>query len=86
MTLSHLKTQIRWAASDSKICRRRLAPLLLALRLMVSLSFRFSWCSSVGGAMVPHPRMIPRFISGQGICVCGQRSCARDHMMFHGAA
>ena len=43
MTLSHLRTHIRWAASDSRIWRRWLAPRFWVPRGMFPLSFGCSW-------------------------------------------
>jgi hypothetical protein len=70
MTLSHLRTQMRWAASDNRICRRRRAPLALGFWVLITLPSRSSWGSSLGGEMVPLLRMVPR-----GSCLAEEKYC-----------
>src|SRR5258708_4803381 len=86
MVLSHLRTHIRWAASESRIWRRRPVP-----RVLVCGSVFPPVAGSLGGptegrVIVPHPRMMPRLISGHGVSACGQRSFARDQMILVGGA
>jgi hypothetical protein len=58
ITLSHLRTHMRWVASESKIWRRCLAPRFGVRCAMFSLPLGSSWFSSGGSVMAPHPRRI----------------------------
>jgi len=76
ITLSHLRTQMRYADSEMMIWRSQVGPwsvFRLCCGLFPSLSFGCTF-------MQPHPRIIPRSISGQGVFRCGHRFCARRHI------
>ena len=81
ITLSHLRTQIRCAASDISIWRSRVAPLCLR----VGLAFHASW-SPVLATRHPHPRMVPISMSGHWMSLCGHISFAMFQMAFAGPA
>jgi len=77
MTLSHLSIHIRYADSKSRIWRSRVGPWCLLVHRLHQLSLP----GLVGcRLMLPHPSIVPRVISGQGMFLCGQRDFARCHM------
>jgi len=62
ITILHRRTHMRYAASNMRICGRRVGP-----RCAVSLSLCSFPCSSPGITIMQlQPRMVPRCISGQG--------------------
>ena len=73
MTLSHLRTQIRWADSEISICRSLLAP-LLPIGTCGGSPGLLVISSSGGPIKVLHPRITPRFMSkgGQELCFMTQ--------------
>ena len=82
ITLSHLRTQIRWAASEIRICSS-LSVLLFFFGL--SLLLFPSWASSLVTRQLL-PSIIPRLISGHLSRLCGHISLARSHTSFAGPA
>jgi len=77
MTLLHLSTHTRYADSESSICRRRDGPGRGTLLVRLS---SFLSCTSACRLMQPQPRMMPRFILGHGMSLCGQRLRAMVHI------
>ena len=85
MTCSHLSTHIRWAASDSNICRS----LRVALSFIVGwmgcwLSSLAIWC--LGSDREPVPSMVLRFVLGQSSGACSHALLARFHTSCLGRA
>lgn len=76
ITRSHWRTHMRYANSDIRICRSRAAPFgYVTLLLSSAGGARF-----IGNFMLPHPRMVPRLISGHRLFAWGHVSLARVHM------
>ena len=75
----HLSDHIRWAAFVIRILIRRAAALLGGFQfLLVVLSSSCRW----GRDIVPHPRIVPRDMLGQGYVVCGPSSSVFLHIML----
>ena len=88
ITLSHLITHIRCAASDIKICRRQVAPLYWSFDHSAC-SFPCASCSStpfVCADRQPHPMIVPKLSSGHGAQLCGHVPFARFHTSSTGRA
>ncbi len=67
MTCSRLITHIRWADSEIRIW----SSLMAAFFFLSSLRSGTLSLILPGVCRLPHPRIIPRFISGQDCCPCG---------------
>lgn len=73
---AHRRTQIRWAASETRICGRREAPAVCAL-------FRLLFAVAGGKDREPQPRTEPMVRFGHGGRVGGQRAFVRRQMVVH---
>ena len=61
MVLSHLSVHMRWAASEISIWRRQVGPCFV---LSVFCWLLLTGASFVSRCMLPHPMIVPMFISG----------------------
>jgi len=78
MTLSHRRAHIRYADSDRIIWSSRVGPwrvTFLRRRRVLFLALP-GW-----RVILPHPRIVPRVISGHGIFLCGHSDLASRHMI-----
>ena len=82
ITLSHLMTQTRWPASETRICRSLAAPRCL-IGVICGCWF---WCAGCllcfGELMHPIPRIRPRLISGHWFRLCGHICFASFQIVF----
>ena len=79
ITLLHLSTQVRCAASDHRIWSRWDAPLVWGVSCGFALVVVAIWFS--GSLLVRRPQLsvVPRVTGGQVWLLCGQVSRARSH-------
>jgi len=79
MTLLHLSIHIRYADSGSRIWKSQVGPWCMLVCCLHQLSLP----GLIGcRLMLPHPSIVPRVISGQGMFLYGQRDFARSHMSW----
>jgi hypothetical protein len=79
ITLSHLMAQIRYADSDTRICRS-FDSLLVDLRGAMFPAGQ-AWSSSEHMCRFPHPSIVPRLMIGHCSFSCGQKFFARSQMI-----
>ena len=79
ITLSQRSTHIKCSASEIRICNSLLIPGWCRRRGAFSFSFSVG---ARGGEMAPHPRMMPRDISGKGMLSCGHNCLASCHILW----
>ena len=77
ITLSHLRTQIKYADSDRRIWKSWVGPWCVIFHC---LHWLFLLTRSSRRVMLPHPSIVPSIISGQGMFRCGHRVFASNQM------
>ena len=86
ITRSHLRTQMRCADSETRICNSLSFPFLSLLFWELSSSSSFVFCSvTSGGVRFPQPRIVPILITGHDSGSWGQFSRARAHILLTGS-
>ena len=79
ITLSHLRSHIKYTDSDRRIWRSRVSPWCVVFFCCCR------WCPlgrlSDCRLMHPHPRIVPRVISGHGKFLCSHRFLASCHII-----